>query len=79
MNTKVSTYSIFDEVLDWSGDWKFSPDKDRVGFTSNIGECVCTQISSRANHVIESHEKCSPLPISPCLDTSEWTYSKREQ
>jgi hypothetical protein len=52
-------------VLDWSGDWEFSPDEYGVGFTSDIGECVCSQVSSGADHVVESHKECSPLTHQP--------------
>ena len=56
-----------------TSDCVFTPYEDRVELALNVGEDVCAEVTSRADHVVETHEEGAPLVVS----YEEWgTYSQ---
>lgn len=55
------THYGLEDLANGPGDGEVSPDEHGVGPTLYVGEHTCSEISSRADHVVESHEEGGPL------------------
>jgi hypothetical protein len=55
------THHGLEDLANGPGDSEVSPDEHWIGSTLHVGEHACSEISSRADHVVESHEESGPL------------------